>query len=284
MINIKIIKLCLIVLSGIFARANAESFNIRYQGQLPIIDVKIGNRLHSLILDTGSSNGLHLYISNILNNPALNAREIKPLLAQDLSGTTVKLRQWASSNVILSSTSLNAINLVEFKPWGFGAADDVTNPEYEVIGRGSFSDKVVSINFLKNTLIFNDKIPVKKSHALSFELSSSGVLLNVVVNNKLLKFVVDTAATESVVFYESLPAEVSYLGCDRTDPKAGRLECNVVSARFFESAKETEEIYAVAINSNSADGFGFDGVLGLNFLKKHNMTLDMENKIIYIID
>lgn len=284
MVNNIITRICVVLPLVISVHANAESFRIRYQDELPTIDARIGNRLHSLMVDTGSSNGLHLYISNILNNSGIDIQEIEPLVATDLSGKVYNNRQWESSNIFLSSVQLNKINIVEFEPWGWGADSDISNTESEVIGLGSFSDKIVSINFLKNTLVFNDKIPAKTTRSLPFELSPSGILINVVVNNKMLKFVVDTGATESIVFYESLPVNVSYHGCNYIDSNAGRLECNVVSARFFESSKETENIYAVAISSNYADGFGFDGILGLNFLKKHNMTLDMKNKIIYIID
>lgn len=284
MVNNKITRLCVVLPLVISVHANAESFRIRYQDELPTIDAWIGNRLHSLMVDTGSSNGLHLYISNILNNSGIDIQEVKPLVATDLSGKVYKNRQWESSSIFLSSVQLNKINIVEFEPWGWGSDGDISNPESEVIGLGSFSDKIVSINFLKNTLIFNDKIPVKTKRSLPFELSSSGILINVVINNKILKFVVDTGATESIVFYESLPVDASYHGCNYIDPNAGRLECNVVSARFIENSKETENIYAVAINSNYADGFGFDGLLGLGFLKKHNITLDMKNKIMYIVD
>lgn len=276
--------LCLAFLT-VPVSANSEMIDIRYKNKIPMIDAKIGNRWHSLIIDTGSSNGFHLYTSNIINNPNIKAFEIESLKASDLAGKTYNIRQWQAQKLMMSETTFSSINIVELVPWGLKLKDDdMSNPEDEVIGLGSFNGKIVSLNFINNKFEFDSSLPQVKARVVPFELSSSGIIVAVNVNDLILKFVVDTAATESVVFYDKLPAGVVYHGCDLIDKSAEKLDCNVVIAELIENSEIKEKIHSIAIGSNSVEGFGFDGVLGMNFLKKHNITINMNDRLLYIID
>lgn len=71
--NIKYLFFLLILTS---VNSHGQIFNIRYDNGIPVIDAIIDDRWHTLILDTGywildtgSNNGLHLFIDNILNMP-----------------------------------------------------------------------------------------------------------------------------------------------------------------------------------------------------------------------
>lgn len=278
--NIKIFVFLLILTS---VNSHGQIFNIRYDNGIPVIDAIIDDRWHTLILDTGSNNGLHLFIDNILNMPDVKKQEVTPLIASDLSGKYFHLRQWVVSNLFLSSVKLNNINIVELQPWGAGITEpDELNPEGEVIGLGAFSGKIVSINFLDNKVIFEDTKKNNSRSVLNFILTSSGMLVKGMVNNKTLRFIIDTAATESVVFYESLPPGVSFESCDLIDKYAKRLDCNVISVNALATTKNNLKFKAVAMNSTPSADPGFDGIIGLSFLMKHNITIDMLNKKMYI--
>ncbi|MEX8626573.1 hypothetical protein AB8D53_26850 [Salmonella enterica] len=108
------------------------------------------------------------------------------------------------------------------------------------------------------------------------------MLIKGIVKNKKLRFIVDTAATDSVVFYESLPPEVSFESCDQIDKFAKRLDCNVISVNALTTTKNNLNFKAVAMNSTPSEDPGFDGIIGLSFLMKHNITIDMLNNNIYI--
>ncbi|EJX4928203.1 hypothetical protein OD635_005248 [Salmonella enterica] len=235
------------------------------------------------ILDTGSNNGLHLFIDSILNMPDIKKQEVIPLIASDLSGNYFHLRQWVVSNLFLSSVKLNNINIVELQPWGKGITDsNELNPEGEVIRLGSFLGKIVSINFLDKNVTFDDTKKPNGRYILNFRLTSSGMLIKGMVKNKKLRFIVDTAATDSVVFYESLPPEVSFESCDQIDKFAKGLDCNVISVNALTTTKNNLNFKAVAMNSTPSEDPGFDGIIGLSFLMKHNITIDMLNNKIYI--
>lgn len=281
---LKKIKYLFFLFSLTSMNSHGHIFNIRYDNGIPIIDALIDDRWHSLILDTGSYNGLHLFIETILNMANIKKQEIKPLVASDLSGKYFNLRQWTVSNLFLSSVKLNNINIVELQPWGAGITDpNESNPKGEVIGLGSFLGKIVSINFLENQIIFDDqKKIINSKDVLNFKLTSSGMLIKGIVKNKNLRFILDSAATESVIFYESLPQGVSFESCDKIDKYAKRLDCNVISVNAFTSTQNTINFKAIAMNSNTTADLGFDGIIGLSFLKKHNITIDMLNKKIYI--
>ncbi|EDZ9926679.1 hypothetical protein JT438_004427 [Salmonella enterica] len=205
------------------------------------------------------------------------------MIASDLSGKYFHLRQWIVSNLFLSSVKLNNINIVELQPWGAGITEpDELNPEGEVIGLGAFSGKIVSINFLDNKVIFEDTKKNNSRSVLNFILTSSGMLVKGMVNNKTLRFIIDTATTESVVFYERLPPEISFESCDLIDKYAKRLDCNVISVNVLTTTKNNLNFKAVAMNSTPSEDPGFDGIIGLSFLMKHNITIDMLNNKIYI--
>lgn len=131
-------------------------------------------------------------------------------------------------------------------------------------------------------MIFEDTKKNNGRSVLNFILTSSGMLVKGMVNNKTLRFIIDTAATESVVFYESLPPEVSFESCDQIDKYAKRLDCNVISVNALATTKNNLNFKAVAMNSTPFSDPGFDGIIGLSFLMKHNITIDMLNKKMYI--
>lgn len=92
---IKRLSLLAFLFSGIsMASLPADFGRLRYDERgLPLIDVRIDNRLHTLMLDTGSGEGMHLYkhdLDNLVANPGLQATEQAPRRLMDVSGVKIK--------------------------------------------------------------------------------------------------------------------------------------------------------------------------------------------------
>ncbi|TNL02776.1 hypothetical protein CYD30_26180 [Kosakonia cowanii] len=261
-----------------FNSCAADSFDIRWKDNLPIIDAKIGTRWHSLIVDTGSANGFHLYNGNFMLNDGVLATEDKPLKASDLSGDDYILRRWLIDDVNLNSHVIKHSNIVEKKSWGATAyGDNVSNPDDEVIGLGAFTGENISFLFKENRLIINDDSGVNMPRSLPITLSKDGVIVAVYVNGKSLNFILDTAATVSVVFYDSLPKNATFKSCTVVDKSAASLDCNVISGEIRPLSGGAEEIDLIAMYANS-ENMGFNGILGINFLKKHNFTIALKDR------
>ena len=68
----------------------ADVGRLRYdERRLPLVDVQIDNRLHTLMLDTGSAEGIHLYqhdLERLVAQPSLKAVRLAPRRLRDLSG------------------------------------------------------------------------------------------------------------------------------------------------------------------------------------------------------
>ncbi|TWY26387.1 hypothetical protein FR992_27465, partial [Serratia marcescens] len=120
---IKRLSLLAFLFSGIsMASLPADFGRLRYDERgLPLIDVRIDNRLHTLMLDTGSGEGMHLYkhdLDNLVANPGLQATEQAPRRLMDVSGGENKVSSWKINRLLISNIPFDNVEAVSFKPWG----------------------------------------------------------------------------------------------------------------------------------------------------------------------
>lgn len=99
-----------------------DSWRLRYDERgLPLIDVQIVNRLHTLMLDTGSGESIHLHkydLDKLIAHPSLNATQQAPRRLIDVSGGENKVSAWKFNRLLISNISFYDVEVVSFKPWG----------------------------------------------------------------------------------------------------------------------------------------------------------------------
>ncbi|MCT8349815.1 hypothetical protein LGZ99_22075 [Photorhabdus temperata] len=286
---IKTIFVALFFSSFSYASEKLPILNIRYDDNgLPIVDVTISNRYHTLMLDTGSSKGLHLYsyeIEKLLSEPDLISMEKQAnIKLSDLSGRIFTVSRWMISELLISNISFNNIELVNLIPWGLSIGDTRKDPESEVIGLGAFKEQMVLLDFKDNKLqiLTNQHYDMTSWHSYYFNLTQSGISLRAEINGIPLNIILDTAATHSIIFYNSVPNDTKFKSCKLIDKTASNLDYNTVSVDLNDSRRDKKNIISIVINQNMPKDIDFDGLLGMDFLRGHKIILDMPNEKLYL--
>lgn len=252
---------------------------------IPIIDLKIENKKLSLMLDTGSSEGLHLEngnIKKILNNGNLDIKNKTPYAYMDILGNKNNVTSWTIDKLSISNTIFNNVKIVELQSWGLNIGGKTI--ETEVIGLGVFHGKKIVLDFKKNRLIILKDIPeyVRSWSSYPIEQTKSGLKLTVYVHKKPLNFIIDTAASHSIVFSNNLTNKNSYLGCNIISSEALSSDCNVQKISIKNIKGKIQNEYAIVIDSPQSKDIGFDGLLGMSFMKNKIIIIDLTTKVLYI--
>ncbi|PQQ26982.1 hypothetical protein CE143_16435 [Photorhabdus luminescens] len=286
---IKAIFVVLFFSSFSYAYEKLPILNIRYDDNgLPIVDATISNRYHTLMLDTGSSKGLHLYSYEI--EKLLSESDLKSMKKQaniklgDLSGRTFTVSRWMISELLISNILFKNIELVNLIPWGLSLGDTRKDPESEVIGLGAFKEQMVLLDFKDNKLqiLTNQHYDITSWYSYHFNLTPSGISLRAEINEIPLNIILDTAATHSIIFYNRIPDGTKFRSCKLIDKTASNLDCNTVSVDLNDSKRDKKSIISIVINQNMPKDIDFDGLLGMDFLRGHKVILDMPNEKLYL--
>ncbi|WP_339544239.1 hypothetical protein [Pseudomonas sp. RA_35y_Pfl2_P32] len=284
---IKRLSLLAFLFSGIsMASLPADFWRLRYDERgLPLIDVRIDNRLHTLMLDTGSGEGMHLYkynLDNLVANPILQATEQPPRRLMDVSGGENKVSAWKISRLFISNIPFDNVEVVSFKPWGLSMGGDV--PVNEVMGLGIFRERRVLMDFKNDRLQILANLPfdIKKWSSYSIEQTASGLRVTASVGDAPLHLIVDTAASHSLLFSDRLPSGLLFSGCRDIEPEASNLDCQVTKIALTDREGKTRDDLAVVTHGATPQKLDFDGLLGMRFMRGHRVIIDMPERLLYI--
>lgn len=247
---IKRLSLLAFLFSGIsMASLPADFGRLRYDERgLPLIDVRIDNRLHTLMLDTGSGEGMHLYkhdLDNLVANPGLQATEQAPRRLMDVSGGENKVSSWKINRLLISNIPFDNVEAVSFKPWGLSIGGDV--PMNEVMGLGLFRERRVLMDFKNDRLKILADLPsdIKKWSSYPIEPTASGLRVTASAGGMPLHLIVDTAASHSLLFSDRLPPGLLFSGCRDIEPEASNLDCRVTKIAFTDREGKARDDQAV---------------------------------------
>ncbi|MFU7459612.1 hypothetical protein ACM7VR_19785 [Serratia marcescens] len=268
------------------AEPPADFGRLRYDERgLPLIDVRIDNRLHTLMLDTGSGEGMHLYkhdLDNLVTNPSLEATEQAPRRLMDVSGGENNVSAWKISRLFISNIPFENVETVSFKPWGLSIGGDI--PVNEVMGLGLFRERRVLMDFKNDRLKMLADLPsdIKKWSSYPIEPTASGLRVTASAGDKSLHLIVDTAASHSLLFSDRLPTGLLFSGCRDIEPEASNLDCRVTKIAFTDREGATRDDLAVVTLGATPQELDFDGLLGMKFMRGHKVIIDIPERLLYI--
>ncbi|MGB8663473.1 MAG: hypothetical protein WCD24_01755 [Serratia inhibens] len=284
---IKRLSLLAFFFSGIsMANLPADFGRLRYDERgLPLIDVRINNRLHTLMLDTGSGEGMHLYkhdLDNLVANSVLQATEQAPRRLMDVSGGENKVSSWKISRLFISNIPFDNVEAVSFKPWGLSMGGDV--PVNEVMGLGLFRERRVMMDFKNDRLQILSNLPsdIKKWSSYPIEQTESGLRVTASAGDAPLHLIVDTAASHSLLFSDRLPSGLLFSGCRDIEPEASNLDCRVTKIALTDREGKTRDDLAIVTSGATPQELDFDGLLGMKFMRGHRVIIDMPERLLYI--
>lgn len=264
----------------------ADVGRLRYdERRLPLVDVQIDNRLHTLMLDTGSSEGIHLYqhdLERLVEQPSLKAVRLAPRRLRDLSGGENQVSAWRISRLFIGNIPFNDVEAVSFKPWGLSLGNEV--PVSEVMGLGLFRDRKVLMDFENDRLQMLTHLPsdIAIWASYPFEQTDEGLSVTAFVGNKPLRLIVDTGASHSLLFAAGLPAGLLFSGCRSIEPEAENLDCRVTRFTLTDRRGRHHNDLAIVTEGPTSEALGFDGLLGMGFMRGHRVIIDMPERRLYI--
>lgn len=252
---------------------------------IPIIDLEIENEKLSLMLDTGSSEGFHLKndnIKKIFNNESLDVKNKVPYRYMDILGNENNVTSWTVDKLSISNVIFNNVKIVELQPWGLNIGEKII--QTEVVGLGIFYEKKIILDFKKNKLIILKDTPeyIKNWSSYPIEQTKSGLKIIAYAQSKPLNFIIDTAASHSIIFSSRLPNRNKHLGCNVISSEALSSDCNVQNILIRDDKGNIQNEYAIKINSLPPKNIEFDGLLGMSFMKNKIILIDLATKVLYI--
>lgn len=252
---------------------------------LPLIDVQIASRLHTLMIDTGSGQGLHLYeydLDKLVVDPNLNAIQQAPRWLMDVAGGKNKISAWKINRLIISNIIFDDVKIVSLKPWGFTMGGE--KPVSEVLGLGLFHGRRVLMDFKNDRLQMLEHLPSDMGNWSSYpvEKTASGLRITVLFGNKPLYLIIDTAASHTLLFSDRLPAGIPFSGCNAIEPEASSLDCRVTKFTVADDKGKLSDNLAIVTNGPTPRELDFDGLLGIKFMRGHKVIFDMPESILYI--
>ncbi|TFZ53055.1 hypothetical protein E5C26_01625 [Serratia proteamaculans] len=263
-----------------------DFWRLRYDERgLPLIDVQIESRLHTLMLDTGSGEGIHLYkfnLDQLLSDHNLKVAQQASRRLIDVSGGENKVSAWRIERLLISNISFDDVEAVSFKPWGFSMGGEP--PVNEVLGLGIFHGRRVMIDFKNDRLQMLEHLPsdISKWSAYPIEKTASGLRITASVGKIPLHLVIDTAASHSLLFHERLPAGTLFSGCRTLEPETSNLDCRVTKLTVADDEGKLRTDLAIVTNGATPQELDFDGLLGMRFMRGHQVIIDMPEQILYI--
>lgn len=270
------------------ADAGPRFLPLRYDERgLPLTDVRIAGRMHTLMLDTGSTTGLHLYkrdLVDLISKPGLNAIRQEDRRFIDVQGNQSQIPVWLLNNLIISGMRFNDVEIVPFAPWGLSIGSE--QPVNEVMGLGLFRDSRFLLDFKENrlwpTFIPSDMDKSYRWSSYLAEKTQSGLLITAIVGGKKLKLLLDTATSHSMLFADRLPSNTLFSGCKKLEPEASNLDCRVTTFSLKDNKGNNRNDYAIVINGNTPKELDFDGILGMNVMRDHLVIIDIPGEMLSI--
>jgi len=258
---------------------------------VPIVKIEIGRHQYSMLVDLGTNETLSLqnrYIKKIKHRKKLEKSKftnIKGLVyePQNYRIPNIKIGIIKFKNIILSETLTK-------DSFAFIRSEKLRNRVIEkerqcidgVIGLPLFTNFDCLFDFphsqiiiakTMNGLIQEAKCNIEQFVRVPFDLNKKGIILSVQTDIGEKKLLLDTGATQSVLRTSVVEKELT------KEDEPGKWVFESKSLVFNETDFGNCEFLLFEFSDFFKE---FDGVLGLEFFKKHAICLDFHNRVAYI--
>lgn len=248
---------------------------------LPIIELSINDVKHNVLLDLGSSDGIHLPLNEIhkISELKYTGNSVK---SSNIKGEVFESKEFLISTLKVNCAIFSNIKGLELAPWaasiGKGNVDD--GAEQIVIGLDFFKGKSITINYFNKTLLINtaDKKDLSSnvSHpSNAFKLTKEGISIRVKSSIASYQMILDSGASSSIFVVNKVSPKEDVKVCDYD--LGPDIKCKI-----FDS---TLKVFGHSFDSNILlfpidKRFKMDGILGSDFFKNFIVEIDFLNKVI----
>ncbi|MDP2572546.1 retropepsin-like aspartic protease [Vibrio penaeicida] len=242
---------------------------------MPVVTLEIGEQEIDFLLDTGSSAGLHLPKSMMINLKGTTElpekRKSMNAAGKEFSNSVYRLK-----TLKLGCMEFEDLELVALQSWGVSVGEGKTDTdELPVIGLGLFSGKTVQISFQDKELsiVNSDQLVSKQWPALG--VYKEGIGAAVETKNQPYTLVLDTGASNTVFVRNKVNPKESLEACRYN---LGNIPCQLLNEPMTTYGYPfTSKALLFPIDSR----FQLDGLLGVDFFHQFDVQLDFtHNKIL----
>jgi len=287
-------KFSLLLFSGILFSTNVFSHENKCnsievpitfdQYGLPTIELIINGQSNFVLLDLGSTAGIHLPISDVTSISGVKYTG-ETSKSANISGEIFSAKEFVIPMLAIECMSFENITGYELNPWATSIGDKLEGMEDDqqiVIGQGFFADKTIVINYANKKLIIRNKtgtVASKNNNKLkSYVLSDEGITIQMSSSIADYQMVLDTGATSSIFSVNKVNIKEPLTDCDfNLGPD---VKCELFTSKVnIAGYSFVSNILLYPIDPR----FTKDGLLGSDFFNKFIVELDFSNKNIALI-
>lgn len=255
------------------------------QRGLPLINLQIADQKHTLMLDTGSSEGLHLYadaLAKLLANPKIKATPQATRRLMDITGNKNHVSAWIIHQLLINNIPFAKVEVVNFIAWGATTGNKL--PTDEVLGLGLFRHRLLLIDLIHHRLQLLSHLPAHLARWSAYPIiqSTAGLRIKAYLGHTPLQLIIDTAASHSLLFADHLPTGLPLAGCRMIEPHANDSDCQTTTLSLIDKQGQQRDNVAIVAADITPNTLDFDGLLGINFMRNHLIILDMQRQMLYI--
>lgn len=243
---------------------------------MPVVKLEIGEQEIDFLLDTGSSAGLHLLKSMMINLKGTTElpekRKSMNAAGKEFSNSVYRLKM-----LKLGCMEFEDLEVVALQSWGVSVGEGKTDTdELPVIGLGLFSGKTVQISFQDKELsiVNSDQLVSKQWPVLGVYKEGIGAVVE--TKNQPYTLVLDTGASNTVFVRNKVNPKESLEACHYN---LGNIPCQFLN--------EPMTTYGYSFTSKALlfpidPRFQRDGLLGADFFHQFDVQLDFTHHKILV--
>jgi len=248
---------------------------------LPLVELNINDVTHKVLLDIGSSEGIHLPVTEIVKIPEVKYTGTS-VKSSNIKGEVFDAKAFVISSLKINCATFTNMRGLELAPWaasiGEGNVDEAA--EQIVIGRGFFKGKKITINYSDKTLIIknsSNKVTSSKAgnYTMPYRINKEGISIEMTSPNANYQMILDTGASNSIFVANKVSLKESLTTCDYN------LGPNVKCEMYDSSLKVFGHDFQSSILLFPIDErFKMDGILGSDFFNNFIVEIDFLKKSI----
>lgn len=259
--------------------------------QTPMVELDLGETRHTVRLDTGSSEGLHLTRDTMDQMPGVRFTG-ETIRSIDFAGEVREDARFVIDELSVNGRAFHNIDGVEFSPWGVSVRDDSSLPTSQVLGLGFFKGERILIDYAAMKLIIfdqNQNLDPSLEEGwvvIPFNVNDDGLVFNVEIAGETHRMSLDSGATLSMVIAARIADQSDALPCEAIFPDGlGPDDCRLMPVTT-EYDGQNQTVYAYMLEEDPFQGADFDdvasGLLGGDFLANNAVLIDFVDEQLYV--
>lgn len=251
----------------------------------PLIELDLDGTPSTLMLDTGSSEGLHLTSATI--EQIKKARFTGDVQRSgNMAGEVQENARFIIDALSINGHVFEGVTGVEFAPWAVTFMGSEQPPEFPVIGLGLFEGRSILIDYQAETLSISETSQEPASGGqdnwveVPFRRTEEGLLLDAVIAGQRRSMSLDSGASISMVMADRTDAASFAVPCQSIYPNLPDEGCELVPVETkFGSSSLTFNAFLMHEELGPFEGAG---LLGGDFLFQHAVFIDFKNNRMFV--